>query len=257
MFIASRRAIISTCNAEALMIPAIVPVPIKRIDTPITLLSPNSVNSTVFFALPVTTIVTKPPRGSAINGSTLIPAIERRARRAITTIGPSMALKKERDTPLVPASSIPSNSCAPPFLASNPERIMATNSATKAGIKFFTINAVRSIPNASDAAIVFGFGEMMFPALPPPIIASKIPALERFAFFAMAMAIGATVITAISMKTPTAQIIIVAIAIAAIARFWPSFFTIVSAIVSAEPVLINAPAKIPLVMIRRTGDIML
>ena len=98
---------------------------------------------------------------------------------------------------------------------------------------------------------------MMFPALPPPIIANKIPALERFAFFAMAMAIGATVITAISMKTPTAQIIIVAIAIAAIARFWPSFFTIVSAIVSAEPVLINAPAKIPLVMIRRTGDIML
>ena len=50
MFIASRRAIISTCSAEALIIPAMVPVPIKRIDTPITLLRPNSVNSTVFFA---------------------------------------------------------------------------------------------------------------------------------------------------------------------------------------------------------------
>ena len=69
------------------------------------------------------------------------------------------------------------------------------------------------------------------------------------------MAIGATVITAISINTPTAQIIIVAIAIAAIALFSPNFFTIVSAIVSAEPVLIKAPAKIPEVIILNTGDI--
>ena len=49
--------------------------------------------------------------------------------------------------------------------------------------------------------------------------------------------------------------IIVAIAIAATALFSPSFSTIVSAIFSAEPVLIRAPAKMPLVRILRTEDI--
>ena len=49
--------------------------------------------------------------------------------------------------------------------------------------------------------------------------------------------------------------IIVAIAIAATALFSPSFSTIVSAIFSADPVLIRAPAKIPLVRILKTEDI--
>ena len=73
----------------------------------------------------------------------------------------------------------------------------------------------------------------------------------------MAIAIGATMITEMSINTPTAQIIIVAILIAKSARFSPSFSTIVSAIFSAEPVLIRAPAKIPDVIIRSTEDIML
>ena len=66
---------------------------------------------------------------------------------------------------------------------------------------------------------------------------------------------GATVITEISINTPTAQMIIVAMAMAATALFSPSFSTIVSAIFSAEPVLISDPARIPLVRIRRTDDI--
>ena len=50
--------------------------------------------------------------------------------------------------------------------------------------------------------------------------------------------------------------IIVAMAIAATALFSPNFSTIVSAIFSADPVLIRAPARIPLVRILRTEDIM-
>ena len=41
-----------------------------------------------------------------------------------------------------------------------------------------------------------------------------------------------------------------------IAKRSPIFFTIISAIFSAEPVLINAPARMPEVRIRRTEDIM-
>ena len=117
------------------------------------------------------------------------------------------------------------------------------------------MTAVRSCSKASETAIVLGLGEMMFPALPPPIIAMRIPLLERFALLPIARAMGATVITEISMNTPTAQMIIVAIAIAATALFSPSFSTMVSAIFSAEPVLISAPARIPLVRILRIEDI--
>ena len=47
----------------------------------------------------------------------------------------------------------------------------------------------------------------------------------------------------------------VATAIEIIANLSPSFFTITSAIFSAEPVLISAPARIPDVRIRKTEDI--
>ena len=105
--------------------------------------------------------------------------------------------------------------------------------------------------------MVLGFGEIIFPALPPPIIASKIEGLLKSAFFAIAIAIGATVITEISINTPTAQIIIVATATETKAYLCPNFCTITSAIFSAEPVLIRAPAKIPDVSIRSTEDIIL
>ena len=132
---------------------------------------------------------------------------------------------------------------------------MVTINAPTAGMMFFIIREVRSTPNASDAAIVFGFGEMILPALPPPIIARSIPLLDNPALLPMAIAIGATVITDISTKTPTAHIIIVAMDMAATALFCPSLFTMVSAIFSADPVLISAPARIPEVKIRRMDDI--
>ena len=73
----------------------------------------------------------------------------------------------------------------------------------------------------------------------------------------MAIAIGATVITAISINTPTAHMIMVEIERAIMARFCPNLFTIASAIFSADPVLIRAPARIPDVRIRSTDDIIL
>ena len=70
------------------MIPAMVPVPINRMETPITLDSPNSVNSISFLLFPVTSVHRIPPIGRAISGSMLIPAIGLRASRIITAIGP-------------------------------------------------------------------------------------------------------------------------------------------------------------------------
>ena len=172
----------------------------------------------------------------------------------MTTTGPRIAWKNGTEVWSSVSSSISSKAWST-FFARNPANKILTTNATNAGIIFLAIKAVKSNWNASEAAIVFGFGEIIFPAFPPPIIANKIPAFDKFAFFAIAIAIGATVITAISINTPTAQIIIVAIAIAATALFSPNFFTIVSAIVSAEPVLIKAPAKIPEVIILNTGDI--
>ena len=58
------------------------------------------------------------------------------------------------------------------------------------------------------------------------------------------------------MNTPTAQIIMVATASAAMARFSPIVSTMVSAIFCAAPVLMSAPARIPLVKMRSTEDIM-
>ena len=134
---------------------------------------------------------------------------------------------------------------------------IATTRAQIAGMIFFIMRDVRSTLKASEAAIVLGFGEIMLPALPPPIMASRRLSFGSFALFPIARAIGATVITEMSMKTPTAQMIIVAMAMAATAFFSPILSTMVSAIFCAEPVLISAPARIPDVMMRRTEDIML
>ena len=94
IFIASNKLMTSYCKAEALMIPAIVPVPINSTETPITLLKPNSIYSLVRLMLPVARMLTRPPTGSAIRGSTLISNSGRSARRMITTNGPLMAAAK-------------------------------------------------------------------------------------------------------------------------------------------------------------------
>lgn len=188
----------------------------------------------------------------------MIPAIGRSAKSTITTSGPAIAFQ---NAGRLLSLSLPSRSFAvivsPFFLVRYVERMIVTIRAQMAGTIFFIIRDVRLTLKPSERAIVFGFGEMMFPALPPPIIASRTPLLESPARSPIARAIGATVITEMSTKTPTAQITIVAIEIAATARRSPSLSTIVSAIFCAEPVSIRAPARIPLVKILSTEDIML
>ena len=123
---------------------------------------------------------------------------------------------------------------------------MVTTRAQSAGMMFLSMTEVKSTWNASETAMVLGFGEMIFPAFPPPTMARRTPLFERPAFSPIARAIGATVMTEISTKTPTAQMIMVAMAMAATARLSPSFSTMVSAIFCAEFVLIRAPASMPL-----------
>ena len=106
---------------------------------------------------------------------------------------------------------------------------------------------------ASEAAIAFGFGDIKFPALPPPIIASKIAGFDKLPRFANANAIGETVITATSTNTPTAVKIIVESTKASNARVSPNFFTMVSAMVLAAPDSINTPANTPAAKIRITA----
>ena len=238
------------------MMPAMVPVPISRMETPITLLRPNSVYSTRCLTCPVTRTLTIPPTGSAISGSMLMPKRGRSASRMITTRGPRIAGKKPGSFWL----SLPSRSLAVMgssfFRVSSEASRMVTARAKSAGMIFLIITEVSGCSKASDTAMVLGLGETILPALPPPIMASSTPLLERPAFLPMARAMGATVMTEISMKTPTAQMIMVAMAMAITAKRSPSLSTMVSAIFWAEPVLMRAPARMPLVRMRRTEDIM-
>lgn len=51
-----------------------------------------------------------------------------------------------------------------------------------AGIIPAAIMDVSGTLKASEAAIALGFGDIMFPAFPPPIIANKIAGFDRLAF---------------------------------------------------------------------------
>ena len=78
------------------------------------------------------------------------------------------------------------------------------------GIILANITEGKSAPKFSAAIIVLGLGEIIFPLFPPPIITSSscgvgIPNLRP-----IDNATGATVITATSIKTPTAHNNIVA-----------------------------------------------
>ena len=119
-----------------------------------------------------------------------------------------------------------------------------------------TITEVSGILNVSEAAIALGLGDIRLPALPPPIIATKIAILDKSTRCAKASAIGDTVITATSINTPTAVKISVATANASKARVSPSFFTMVSAMTVAAPDSINTPANTPAAKIRITAVVM-
>ena len=120
---------------------------------------------------------------------------------------------------------------------------------------FAAITVVRSSLKASATAIVFGFGEMTLPALPPPTIARRSAGTDKFAFLPTASATGATVMTAMSTKTPTAVTIIAASATATRAKRVPSPATMTSAIFAALPVFTSAPTRTPEARILRTDGI--
>nr|PRK56284.1 hypothetical protein BV173_00894 [Haemophilus influenzae] len=101
--------------------------------------------------------------------------------------------------------------------------------------------------------MAFGFGDIILPALPPPIMASKIAAFDKSLRRDNAKAIGETVITATSTNTPTAVKIIVASAKASKARVSPNLLVMVSAMEFAAPDSISTPANTPAAKIRITA----
>ena len=107
----------------------------------------------------------------------------------------------------------------------------------------------------SAAIIVFGFGETILPHFPPPIMAINSTDGDKPKRFPIDSAIGATVITATSIKTPTAHSNIVAKANAANTRFSPNVFIIALEMVVAAPVLISTPDNTPAVRIRMMAGV--
>ena len=103
--------------------------------------------------------------------------------------------------------------------------------------------------------MVFGFGEMTLPALPPPIMASRSAGTGMSARRPIASATGATVMTAMSTNTPTAVTISVASATAARAKREPQPATTASAIFAALPVFTSAPTSTPETRMRSTEGI--
>ncbi len=175
--------------------------------------------------MPITKTPIIPPTGSAISGSIDIPTNGLSDNKIIVTIGPIIAAKKDGSS-TSSTSSIFVSFALLYFLLSKEANITVTISPTMAGIILATIKDDNSTPKFSAAAMVLGFGDIIFPALPPPIIAKSITIGEYPNFFAIARAIGATVITATSINTPTAVSIMVDNAMANSALFSPKLFTI-------------------------------
>src|SRR5699024_5431210 len=78
-----------------------------------------------------------------------------------------------------------SNSIKLPFFASRLAIIKVTVTPKIAGIIPAAMTDVSGTLKASAAAIAFGFGDIILPALPPPIMASKIAVLETAILLAM------------------------------------------------------------------------
>ena len=111
-------------------------------------------------------------------------------------------------------------------------------------------------PRLSEAAMVFGFGDMMFPHLAPPVIATKIRGRETLFRATSISAIGATVMTAMSTKTPAQLRIIVESAMARYVFFSPRPRTMYPEREAAAPDLISAPLRTPAARILRTAGTM-
>ena len=124
-------------------------------------------------------------------------------------------------------------------------RTTAVIKPNTAGIKPAIITSLRGKSKPFAAAIVFGLGEIILPALPPPDKAINNDNLLIPVLFPTDRAIGATINTATGMNTPTAVITIVDNAKDKIAFFSPSFCTMALAIDSAAPDSIITPANMP------------
>ena len=197
---------------------------------------------------------TSPPAGSATSGSTAKPQTGLRARSSTTTSGPAAAAARHGPPPGDWSSAASPAGAARPRSrrAIHEESSAATASAQSAGAMFLAISDVSSTWNASAAAMVFGLGETTLPAFPPPTIATSSAETGSPALRPTASATGATVMTAMSTKTPTDVTIIVASAIAASANLAPIARMIASASFSALPVFTSAPARMPEVSMRST-----
>ena len=249
----------SELSADPFTMPATVPVPMRRIDTPATLARPNSAYDTVSRHRPQTMMDMIPPAGSATSGSTATPHRGRIARSATTASGPTAACAIDGPSATASGSATGSDdfTCAPTRFASHVERATVTANAATAGTMLAAISDVRSSLNASATAMVLGFGEIMFPALPPPTIAKRSAGTGMPARRPTASATGATVMTAMSTKTPTAVTTSAATATAAMAKRAPSATITASAIFAALPVFTSAPTSTPEASMRRTLGIML
>ena len=80
-------------------------------------------------------------------------------------------------------------------------KIIVMIKAITAGIIFIPISELRFTPKASLVAIVFGFGLMILPAFPPPIIAKSDADLLIFVLLATASSIGAVSYTHLTLPT--------------------------------------------------------
>src|SRR5699024_8238641 len=179
---------------ELAIIPEIVPVPISSMATLLIFANPSIVYLFSSFILPIAKAPTMPPLGNAIKGSIFISAIGLKASIIIVTSGPNIDAKKlgsiSEDT------EISSLFTLSPLLINVLANINVTINPNIAGTIPAAITVVKGNSKASATDIVFGLGEIIFPALPPPIIANKIVGLDKPAFAPIANAIGATVITA-------------------------------------------------------------
>ena len=211
--------------------------------------------SPVLFHLRVAMTPARPPTGNAIAGSMAIPNNGRRTIRRTATSGPVMLAINDGKSVLALVSSASFISEKP--LSGSIGSIMNISAArpTNAGTIPAAITDDSGASKFSAAMMVLGFGETIFPHFPPPIIAKSTFPFERPISLPIMMAIGATVITATSIKTPTPVSINTDNANARKTLRRPAFLTMVSAILSAEPVLTNTPVRTPSAkMLTMAGD---
>ena len=193
--------------AEALMIPANVPVPTSKIAIPDIFSNPYERQVAVSRHLRVASMPTTPPTGKAIIGSITIPAIGRSANSRIVTIGPNKLRHNAGNSSLLLASSPFASSplTLSPFAFSGISGIITNTVITNpmiAGTIPAAITDDRGALKFSAAIMVLGLGERILPHLPPPIIAKSNLRGESCNLLPIMMAIGAMVMTATSMKTP-------------------------------------------------------